>query len=154
MGSFLRNRWLRPQAQEPPPLRPLLISALLLFASLAAGAGAAHDWKRDRRGVLLAIARAPVKARARKNPYEGRADAVAAGKKLYRRHCAECHGGDALGTATVANLRMADVQGATSGELEWFLRNGNLANGMPSWSGLPEQRRWQIVSYIKSLGAR
>jgi hypothetical protein len=24
---------------------------------------------------------------------------------------------------------------------------------MPSWSGLPEQRRWQLVTYIKSLGA-
>jgi hypothetical protein len=43
------------------------------------------------------------------------------------------------------------VQNATSGELVWFLRNGNLWLGMPSWSGLPVQRRWQIVTYLKSL---
>jgi mono/diheme cytochrome c family protein len=26
-----------------------------------------------------------------------------------------------------------------------------MKNGMPSWSRLPEQQRWQIVSYVKSL---
>lgn len=132
-------------------MRRALIPALLLVAMIAAGADAAHNWKRDDRGVLLAIARAPVKTRTWKNPYEGQPDAIAAGEKLYRQHCAECHGENALGTRTVANLRMADVQGATPGELVWFLRNGNIANGMPSWAGLPEQRRWQIVAYIKTL---
>jgi hypothetical protein len=43
------------------------------------------------------------------------------------------------------------VQNATAGELVWFLRNGNLWSGMPSWSGLPKERRWQIVTYLKSL---
>jgi cytochrome c oxidase cbb3-type subunit 2 len=132
-------------------MRRALIAVLLLVAMIAAGTGAAHDWKIDGRGVLMAIARAPAKTRAWKNPYEGQADAIAAGEKLYRQHCAECHGEDARGTRIAANLHMADVQGATPGELFWFLRNGNLANGMPSWSGLPEQRRWQIVAYIKSL---
>ncbi|MBZ5694286.1 MAG: c-type cytochrome [Acidobacteriia bacterium] len=132
-------------------MRRTLIPVLLLVAMIAAGTGAAHDWKRDDRGVLMAIARAPAKTRAWKNPYEGQADAIAAGEKLYRQHCMECHGDDARGTRTAANLHMADVQGATPGELVWFLGNGNLANGMPSWSGLPEQRRWQIVAYIKSL---
>jgi hypothetical protein len=44
------------------------------------------------------------------------------------------------------------VQNATPGELAWLLRNGNLAHRMPPWAGIPEQRRWQLVSYIKSLG--
>jgi len=132
-------------------MRRALIAVLLLIAMIAAGAEAAHNWKMDDRGVLLPIARAPVKTRAWKNPYEGQADAIAAGEKLFRQHCAECHGEDARGIRTAANLRMAYVQGATPGELVWFLRNGNLAHGMPSWSGLPEQRRWQIVAYIKTL---
>ena len=132
-------------------MRRAFLPLLLLVATIAAAADAAHDWKKDDRGVLLAIARAPVKTRSWKNPYEGQADAIAAGEKLYRQHCAECHGEDARGSRTAANLHMADVQGATPGELVWFLRGGNLANGMPSWSGLPEQRRWQIVAYIKTL---
>jgi mono/diheme cytochrome c family protein len=129
----------------------LLIPALLSLAALAAAAGADRHWKRDDRGVLVAIARAPVKTRAWKNPYEGQASAMVAGEKLYRQHCAECHGNDAHGSARAADLHMADVQTATPGELFWLLRNGNLAAGMPSWSGLPEQRCWQIVTYLKSL---
>ncbi len=46
---------------------------------------------------------------------------------------------------------MPFVQNATPGEMVWFLRNGNLAAGMPSWSGLPLERRWQIVAYLKTL---
>jgi mono/diheme cytochrome c family protein len=93
-----------------------------------------------------------VKARDRKNPYEGQSDAVLAGQKLFRQHCAECHGDDARGAGHAANLRSSGVQNATPGELAWFLRNGNLAKGMPSWSGIPEERRWQIVTYLKTLG--
>jgi len=38
-----------------------------------------------------------------------------------------------------------------AGALFWFL-NGNLKHGMPpSWSRLPDERRWQLVSYLKSL---
>ena len=55
------------------------------------------------------------------------------------------------GHGRAMNLHLSAVQNATPGELEWFLRNGNLWRGMPSWSGLPEQRRWQIVAYLKSL---
>ena len=131
-----------------------LVPALLLLASVAAAAATAGErdrWARDSRGVLLAIAQAPAKARAAKNPYEGQRDAVLAGEKLYRQKCAECHGDDAKGIGNAANLRMPDVQNATPGELAWFLRNGNIAHGMPPWAGIPEQRRWQIVAYLKTL---
>lgn len=127
------------------------IPALLLLGSLVAASGATAKWKKDSRGVLAAIARAPIKARGWKNPYAGNPQAVLAGKKLFLQHCAECHGDDARGSGHAANLHMPDVQSATPGELEWLLWNGNLTKGMPSWSGLPPQRRWQIVAYLKSL---
>jgi mono/diheme cytochrome c family protein len=131
----------------------LLVPALLLIASLAAAALAAARDKdaTDSRGVLLAIAQAPAKTRDWKNPYEGNAEALLAGKKLYDQHCSECHGANARGMRNAVNLRAPSVQNATPGELVWFLRNGNLFHGMPSWSGLPDQRRWQIVTYLKSL---
>ena len=132
----------------------LLITALLLIASLAfAIVGAAGERERatDDRGVLLVIAQAPAKTRDWKNPYEGNSDALLAGKKLYLQHCAECHGQNARGMRNAISLRTPQVQNATAGELVWFLRNGNLFHGMPAWSGLPEQRRWQIVTYLKSL---
>jgi mono/diheme cytochrome c family protein len=101
--------------------------------------------------VLEAIAQAPAKARLRQNPFQSQPDAVLAGAKLYRQHCAECHGANGQGSERAANLHSSDVQRATPGELEWFLRNGNLLRGMPSWSGLPAQRRWQLVAYLKTL---
>ena len=133
------------------PTKGILVITLFVTAAMAAAWGSSKEWKRDGRGVLLAIAQAPAKAREQANPYEGQPDAVRAGAKLYAQHCAECHGADARGTNRAADLHASDVQKATPGELQWFLRDGNLVSGMPSWSGLPEQRRWQIVAYLKTL---
>jgi len=133
-------------------MRSLLIPALLTFASLAAAAGAVHQHKSDDRGVWVEIAQAPASTRSWKNPYEGRADGIAAGRKLFLQHCAECHGDEATGKHA-PNLRSPGVQNATPGELAWLLRNGNLTHRMPPWAGIPDQRRWQIVAYLKSLGA-
>jgi mono/diheme cytochrome c family protein len=130
-------------------MRRFLIPAALFLASVATAA--THVRGVDDRGVLAPIAQAPAKTRAWKNPYEGQPDAIAAGEKLFHQHCAECHGDDARGGKRAADLHSSGVQNATPGELAWFLRNGNLARGMPSWSGLPEQRRWQIVAYLKTL---
>lgn len=132
-------------------MRRLAIASALFLGSLAVATGATHIRGVDDRGVFAPIAQAPLKTRAWKNPYEGQHDAIAAGEKLFRQHCAECHGDDARGRNRAADLHSSGVQNATPGELAWFLRNGNLARGMPSWSGLPEQRRWQIVAYLKSL---
>jgi mono/diheme cytochrome c family protein len=128
-----------------------LISVILLNASLAIAAPSVHHHDTDKRGVYVVIAQAPENVRNWQNPYEGKSEAVAAGHKLFMQHCAECHGEDARGAHRSANLLLPGVQNATSGELVWFLRNGNLAAGMPSWSGLPVERRWQIVSYLKTL---
>ncbi len=71
---------------------------------------------------------------------------------MFADHCAQCHGPDALGNGKRPSLRTSEVQNASDGELFWILRNGYLRRGMPSWSSLPEQTRWQIIAYVKSLG--
>jgi len=134
-------------------MRSLLIPSVLAFASMAAAAGAIHERKSDDRGVWLEIAQAPAKTRIWKNPYDNQPGAIAAGGKLFHQHCAECHGDDATGRHA-PNLRSPGVQNATPGELAWLLRNGNLAHRMPPWAGIPDQRRWQIVSFIRSLGVK
>jgi mono/diheme cytochrome c family protein len=128
---------------------PLIL--LLASAAFAAIGARGQQSNGDDRDVLRAIAAAPIATREWHNPYEDQPDAIAAGKKLYLQHCAECHGNDARGRGRAMNLRSPGVQNATPGELVWFLRNGNLWRGMPSWSGLPAERRWQIVTYLKSL---
>jgi cytochrome c oxidase cbb3-type subunit 2 len=98
-----------------------------------------------------ALAEAPEKARARKNPFEGEPEAVAAGGKLFEQHCAECHGQKAGGTRHGVSLLGEEVQNATPGTLFWVLTNGVVRRGMPVWSKLPEPERWQIVTFLRSL---
>jgi mono/diheme cytochrome c family protein len=88
-----------------------------------------------------------------RNPYEGNAEAARAGRKLFGRHCAECHGADARGAREVPGLMTSRVRRAPAGGLFWFLTNGNRGAGMPSWSRLPAARRWQIVTFLKSPDA-
>ncbi|HTS57450.1 MAG TPA: cytochrome c [Terriglobales bacterium] len=97
------------------------------------------------------FAKVPEKAKARLNPLENDPDAVAAGRKLFLQHCAECHGNTAEGGRKAPNLRAEEVQDATPGTLFWILTNGVVRRGMPVWSKLPEPERWQIVTFIKSL---
>lgn len=94
---------------------------------------------------------APAVASRTPNPFAGQADAVSAGRKLFRQHCAECHGPDALGTRRAPNLRAPAVATAPSGALFWFVTNGDLRRGMPSWSRIPDERRWQLVTWLQSL---
>ena len=95
---------------------------------------------------------APPKAVMRANPLAGNESAAAGGKKLFRRYCAECHGANGFGVGHAANLQSADVQIQTDGILFWKITNGNLDRGMPSFAGLPQLERWQLVLYLHKLG--
>jgi mono/diheme cytochrome c family protein len=84
------------------------------------------------------------------NPFQNSEPARAAGQKLYMRHCSECHGTRGEGS----NRAPAIVEFARStspGMLHSFIKNGNLRAGMPSWSRLPDQRLWQLVTYLQSM---
>ena len=97
------------------------------------------------------LAKAPAKARARKNPQEGNTEAALVGRKLFMQHCAECHGASAEGGKKAPSLLVDQVQQATPGALFWLLTNGVVRRGMPVWSKLPEPQRWAIVTYIRTL---
>jgi mono/diheme cytochrome c family protein len=82
------------------------------------------------------------------------ANAALAGQKLFRQHCASCHGTDAHGTRHAPDLHATDVQAMDHETMFRYVTNGNLREGMPSWSRLTDERRWQIVAYLKSLDPR
>jgi cytochrome c oxidase cbb3-type subunit 2 len=106
---------------------------------------------KNRKSIYAVVEEAPEKERAKKNPFAGDPEAVAAGGKLFEQHCAECHGKKAEGTMHGANLLREEVQQATPGTLFWILTNGVVRRGMPVWSKLPEPERWQIVTFLQSL---
>lgn len=114
-----------------------------LFLALAIGTGVA--------AATSHFADVPSREHVRQNPFAGQPDAAAAGALLYRDHCAQCHQADARGDRKRPSLRTAQVRAATDGDLEWFLRQGDLRHGMPSWSSLTQSQRWQIVAYLRSL---
>lgn len=106
----------------------------------------------NRPAIYGELAKAPGKARDKRNPLENDPQAVAAGRNLFEQHCAQCHGQAAEGGRKAPALRAAEVHEAPPGAIFWILTNGVVRRGMPVWSKLPEPQRWQLVSYIKSLG--
>jgi glucose/arabinose dehydrogenase len=96
---------------------------------------------------------APAAAQEAKNPYAGQAQAVLAGKQTYARNCVACHGAAGEGTGNVPPLAHGAAQTVPDGAIFWYITRGDMNNGMPSWASLPEQRRWELVSYIKSLNS-
>jgi glucose/arabinose dehydrogenase len=116
-----------------------VLFALLPFAALSAVNKQFHD--------------APDSARAMKNPLAGQPAAADAGRTVYARNCLACHGKTGQGTGNVPSLVYGKLKGVSSGEIFWFITQGDKDNGMPSWAFLPEEKRWQVVTYIEALAA-
>jgi len=120
----------------PAWLPLVLLSAATLFAT-ADGA-----W----------LARVPASDHQKSNPYEGKPEAIAAGRNIFEEHCAKCHGQNAEGVKKRPSLRSERVQRqATDGDLHWLLVNGSMKKGMPPWAKLPDPQLWQLITYLKSL---
>ena len=117
----------------------ILATAILLFPGLNAQNSRFHS--------------APASAKQIANPYEGDPQAAAAGRPLYHLRCARCHGERGEGSGNIPAFVHGKIHAVTSGEMFWFITKGDKPNGMPSWSTLPKQQRWQIITYVKTLGS-
>jgi glucose/arabinose dehydrogenase len=96
---------------------------------------------------------APASAKAQKNPYEGQQAAADAGKLVYARNCLACHGKTGQGTGNVPSLVDGKLKGVAEGEVFWFVTKGDKDNGMPSWAFLPDEKRWQVVTYVEAMAS-
>lgn len=133
----------RPNCSREPFLK-VLAPILVLSAGLAPVQLTAQD---------VAFHNAPASVKAEKNPYAGQSAAVDAGKAVYSSTCITCHGPAGQGTGNVPPLVKGPAQSASDGEVFWYITKGDVENGMPSWKSLPEEQRWQVVTYIKSLSS-
>ena len=120
------------------------LAALLILAlssAIALSAATSSHWER-----------VPPKDHARANPLAGEPESIHAGALVYRDHCQQCHRANAEGDGHKRPaLRSEDIRTASDGDLEWFLRQGDLRHGMPSWSSLPQAQRWQLVTFLRSI---
>ncbi|HEX3738102.1 MAG TPA: PQQ-dependent sugar dehydrogenase [Terriglobales bacterium] len=126
----------------------LLLKVFVPILALGAGLAPLQLTAQD-----AAFHNAPASAIAEKNPYAGQAAAVDAGKAVYSSTCITCHGPAGQGTGNVPPLVKGAAQSASDGEVFWYITKGDIENGMPSWKSLPEEQRWQVVTYIKSLSS-
>ena len=93
---------------------------------------------------------------------------AAAGKAMYERKCALCHGvkGDGKGPAaelleprprdfTTGVYKIRSTANKTPSDQDLFriITAGMPGTSMPPWDVLPEKDRWNIVAYIKSFAA-
>lgn len=112
--------------------------------------------------VIGATIGASQEARSLKNPLANDREAVEAGKKLYTRHCAACHGpqgkGDgsmALAGGTPSNLTDDKWDhGSTDGEIFVAIRDGTSPDMEAYKEKLSEKEIWQVVTFVRSLGGK
>jgi len=103
---------------------------------------------------------APASEKAKKNPLPADKKTIDQGEKVAKINCASCHGplGKGNGPAAVAlNPKPADwtskrVQDEPDGEIFWKVTTGRGA--MPSWRHLPENDRWAVVQFIRTLAGK
>jgi len=103
---------------------------------------------------------APASEKANKNPLPADTKAVEQGEKVAKVNCVPCHGnqGKGDGPAAVAlNPKPADwtskkVQDEPDGEIFWKITTGR--GPMPSWRHLPENDRWAVVRYLRTLAGK
>src|SRR5207237_8662996 len=84
---------------------------------------------------------------------------LAAGRAHFADHCAICHANDGSGQTEMGrnlyprapDLRLAQTQQLTDGELFYIIDNGVRLTGMPGWGdGTDEGKRasWHVVHFI------
>ena len=97
-----------------------------------------------------------------KNPVPADATSVAAGKALYAKNCASCHGDAGKGDGRMGeelnpkppDLTDADWKhGSTDGEIFKVIHDGSPKTGMKAFGRkLSEHEIWDVINYIRSIG--
>ncbi len=104
-----------------------------------------------------------------KNPYPATAENIREGEEHFADHCATCHANNGSGDTLFGrglypkppDMRMAETQNKTDGELYYTIENGVRLSGMPAFGpGLPpssgdqgtgDVETWKLVLFIRHL---
>ena len=104
----------------------------------------------------------PADAKTRPNPVANTAEVIADGRAHWADHCATCHANDGSGNTEIGkhlyppvpDMRLADTQHLTDGELFYIIENGIRLSGMPAWGGEADHGQedsWKLVCFIRHL---
>jgi len=100
----------------------------------------------------------PADAKRMKNPLAATPMRVAEARDHFADHCALCHANDGSGKTPIneglyppaPDLREADTQSLSDGELLYIIKNGIRFTGMPGWGG-GDDENWKLVLFIRHL---
>ncbi len=105
-----------------------------------------------------------------KNPIPATPDSLTAGKRLYQRLCADCHGETGNGVSKLASeltaageVKPSDLtddkwdHGSTDGDIFVGIRDGyggkNASmRGLNGKPGIDDEQMWHLVNYVRNLG--
>ena len=118
---------------------PIVLVAAVLAAQAFAGAGDAGG--------------GPAGSGAGTNPFTGDAEAIAEGKRLWRKTgCYSCHGSVAEGGVGPSLTDDDWVYKPTDETLFKAIANGRAGTNMVGWSkDLDEEQIWKLIAFIRSL---
>jgi mono/diheme cytochrome c family protein len=154
--------------------RRLLLLAVLLLAGLAAALAIyarSHGFsaRPEPSGAEAFIARRvrsfaiPPNARQASNPVRLNPEVLSEAMKHFADHCATCHGNDGSGNTSIGkglyprppDMRKAETQTLTDGEIYWVIHNGVRFTGMPAFGedkpGVADEDSWKLVHFIRHL---
>ncbi len=154
--------WLVPGAIA---LAVMLIGGGLIFLKTGANGFSARAQPSVLESFAARQARAmalPAGARERANPVADSSEVLMDARTHWADHCAACHSNNGSGNAEMGkhmyppapDMRQANTQDLTDGELFYIIQNGIRLTGMPSWgSGTAhdEQDSWKLVRLIRHL---
>jgi mono/diheme cytochrome c family protein len=95
------------------------------------------------------------------NPVSFSDDVFAESRAHFADHCAGCHANDGSGNTEVGrnlyprapDMRLAETQRLTDGELYWIIENGVRLTGMPAWGDGTDHdlATWKLVHFVRHL---
>ena len=104
----------------------------------------------------------PIEQRNTPNPVPLSPDVIKESLAHFADHCATCHANDGSGQTPIGknvypkamDLRLADTQSMSDGELFWVIRNGISFTAMPAWGEGDLDKdldSWKLVHFIRHL---
>jgi mono/diheme cytochrome c family protein len=96
------------------------------------------------------------------DPVQASPESIRAGMEHFADHCATCHGNDGSGDTLFGNglypkppdMRKAETQGKSDGELYYIIENGVRLSGMPAFgehASTDDAETWRLVVFIRHL---
>jgi len=90
-----------------------------------------------------------------RNPFNGNAQAIAAGQATYTGGCENCHGSAGRGTERGPSLTSGRfMNGNSDNELFQNIKNGIIGTEMRGYTQFSSDQVWQLVAYVRSLSGQ